>query len=238
MRLRQVLVALSAASTVVLVTSVAPASAGDVYQPVTSFGYYCDPEGYIDIAVSPQNDKSYDLHIGDEEFTDVGDGTQTGGPFADGLVLVQLFDVDQSVVFELDILVACDEPGVDVKVVCDDEGMGHLLVNIADLEQFDYDVYVDGTQWGAESITDTDLYYLDLGEYPEGSHTVSVDWLDDETEDFFFEETVTVDCNDDDSGSGAGIPTVGSDTAPLMVVGGLLMVVGAGLLVGRRLRTA
>ena len=62
--------------------------------------------------------------------------------------------------------------------------------------------------------------------------------VDDETEDFFFEETVTVDCNDDDSGSGAGIPTVGSDTAPLMVVGGLLMVVGAGLLVGRRLRTA
>ena len=104
-----------------------------------------------------------------------------------------------------------------------------------------YDVFVDDmvTPLFSQPLLDTGNEYLDLGVYANGMHKVAVNWLEAASAPPYYENAaVSVACVADQSGSGAGGPAVGGDVSPILIVGAVLLAMGAALLATRRLYRA
>jgi len=236
MRLHRALITTFTAATIAVAGTALPAEAGT--GPEVDLEVSCDGNGYISVEVI-NPDGLYDFYFNEiivnEDTTD-----SSNGSYEDGLVLVEVFPAGETETpfWSMNVPVACDMPYLDTIAVCV-EGEGHLLMLIAYEYETEIAVYVDDTQTpvpGWDQAEDTNFLYLDLGTYAEGPHAVYADWADYEgSEEWYFQTTVTVAC--DDAGSGAGIPPTGGSTS-MALIAGLFVAAGAALLVTRRLRTA
>ena len=238
MRLHRALITTFTAATIAVAGTALTANAASLVDVDTidvDLEVSCDGNGFISVEVI-NPDGVYDFYyneiIVDEDTTD-----SSNGSYEDGLVIVEVFEAGtETVVFSMNVPVACDAPYIDIVAECQEDG-GHLLVLIAYNDEAEIDMYVDDTNTPVETgLEDTGFEYVDLGVYADGAHIVYGDWADDESEDIYFEEILTLACTDD-SGSGAGIPPTGGSTS-LALIAGLFVAAGGALLVTRRLRTA
>jgi len=237
MRLHRVLITTLTAATIAVAGTALPAEAG--VAPEVDLDVSCDGAGYISVEVI-NPDGLYDFYFNEiivnEDTTDSSNGT-----YEDGLVLVEIFPAGETVTpfWTMNVPVACDLPYLDTIAVCV-EGEGRLRMLIAYAYETEIAIYVDDMDTpveGWEAAEDTNFLYLDLGAYSEGEHVVGADWAESESDGFVYQEVLTIDCIEDDSGSGAGIPPTGGSTS-LALIAGLFVAAGAALLITRRLRTA
>ena len=239
MRVRRTLLSL-AGTALVLAASASTAAAGN-NEPEFDISYNCDGGAIVAVGVNSVTDEEYDLLIGDAVWTNVANEEVSAGPYDNGFVTVEVFEAGTTnEVYSEQVPVGCGEPFVAIDSSCDDGDGAHIFITISDDEGWDYDVYVDDLNDpldGWQEITDTDLGWDDLGVFPEGEHTVSVVWYQNQTEEYYFQQTIDLSC-DDDGGSGAGLPDSGSESTTLMLIAAGLVAVGAGLMVARRARLA
>ena len=238
MRVHRALI--TALSTVALATIGTATSASAYTPPEVTTEYACDGDAFI--TVNMIGNDTYDVYI-DGNLVDEDVTFSQSGPHPDGFrhIVVKLFD-SSTVVYDELFPVSCGDPVTDFDSTCDEDG-NHLLLLIVDNKTTTYDIYVDGNIVEGMAGREDTHGYENLGVYPAGPHTIGIDWLDDETKDFYDEATLTLqECGStpttDGSQSGAGLPTTGSSSGSLALVATLLLAAGATLLVVRRTRTA
>jgi len=173
-----------------------------------------------------------------EEFSDVfADYYEVGT--TSGAHQVVVVNNDGDTIYADIVLNPCDGPAAAARAACATEGTGELFVKTLGGKGYTYSVSVDGqpvADW--QDVSDTGGEWESLGVFPMGEHTVLIEWTDDSEGQGSEEVTVNSDCTNDDAGSGAELPVGGSDTTPMMLIAGGLLLAGVGLLTARRLRTA
>jgi len=133
-----------------------------------------------------------------------------------------------------ELVLGCNGPTVLAEAVCVD-GEGFILVAPFYDGKESFDIAIDELLVGDAVSAFTSLDHYTYGPYAAGPHTVDVMIVDSDAEPWAFNIEVA-DCSD--AGSGAGIPTVGSNTSPLVATAGALILLGGALVLVRRTRTA
>jgi len=218
----------------------APAHAGE--QPVVSVDQGCsDDEPHVVITLNAANlDESFTVFIDDMDIPEdehLSNGEHSYFTKFDGFYHVVVYnEYTEQIVFDQMIGVACSGPEALFEAACEDDG-GHIYALLINVLPFTWDVSVDDTPLpDFQDVPSTGQEWADLGAFANGEHDVSAVYTLEQTFDVI-SDTVTVDCQVDDSGSGAGIPPTGGSTS-LALIAGLFVAAGGALLVTRRLRTA
>ena len=212
---------------------------GDGGQPaVFEVDTYCDGTGYISVEIqSFTYGELFSITIDGTLYQDeMFSGEHEISGMSDGALHVVITSTTDGVVYDDVILVACIAPEAAAKATCE-AGVGELwFKSLVNTNGYSFFVSVDGVDVGMwQDAPDTEGLWESLHEFPEGDHTVLIEWTHDEEDDGSDEFLVTVDCVDDTSGT--PLPDSGSNTTPLLLAAGLLVVAGLGML-GLRRRTA
>lgn len=211
---------------------------GEQGQPATvDVSTWCD---------SPTIQLKLDSFTFGERFTITVDGTEK---VSDVLFGYYSFDVagtanrvvvtssTHGVIFDDDILLACENPVATARATCE-AGVGTLwFKSLANATGYSFFVSADGqpiAEW--QDAGDTEGQWVSLGEFAEGDHNVFIQWYHVEAPDDSAQLVITVGCVDD--GSGTPLPDSGSNTTPIMLLAGGFVLAGSVLLLSRRTRHA
>ena len=208
----------------------------DQPSPATvSVKLFCGDESELSMLISTVNSaERFNISLdGQAKFTNAFWGEYTVVTTAGAHHLV-VTNNSGATVYDDYLLFACNGPLAVAKSACVD---GHEQISLKTAEQIPYswNVSVDGTavpSW--QDVPSTDGDWAVLGTFAAGQHTVLVEWNHVEAADGSQELIVTSDCLD--SGSGAGLPQGGSETTPMLITAGLLILAGFGLVSLRRPR--